>query len=331
MSEEDISESINNETENNETENENNETINNETAKDRSLSQSISIDSSQGQSENLKKYLDEYYKLKNRYETNNQKEIRKILNNQDLSWKEKRSKYQRIVPKCVVCKQSGGTIFSTKYIEATKNRSLKARCGNKASPCSLNILLNTGKYISAPKYITEIEGINKELKDILIRDKNNLMFGYMKTDEVLENFESLKADITRNYVELETCIREYYNVIDNPDDNKKIIELTEKSFAKINSIKDSIKQFNDEDNTQYVADAVEVYINELMPIVKELMGLKYRSNIVWYNEDTGTYHLLQSKTAIKDIELDIVEAEVIAFNTSLEIKQPYEDDERGEF
>jgi len=287
----------------------------------------ISIDASQAESENMKKYFDEYYKLKSKYETSNKKEINKILNNQNLSWKEKRSQYQRLVPKCVLCHQSGGTNFSIQYIKGTKSRILKARCGNKQTPCSLDIVLKTGRYILAPNYIEDLEEMNKKLKNLLINDKNGLLFGFTKTDDILNSFDAIKSAITTNYVEYETCIREYYNVIDNQDNKKKLDELITTSFDKINNIKEYIKQFNDEDNNQFVLDAVDVYINELTPILKQIMQLKYSKNIVWYNVDTNTYHLIQERNTIKDIELDVEGPQVVSFNINLEIKKKEEEEE----
>ena len=40
------------------------------------------------------------------------------------------------------------------------------------------------------------------------------------------------------------------------------------------------------------------------------MHLKYKQNMVWYDEDTNTYHLIQSYQTIGSLEVALVEAKV---------------------
>ena len=44
--------------------------------------------------------------------------------------------------KCIVCNNTGGTIFSD------INGTLKAQCGNKSNPCNLQIEIRKGKIIN---------------------------------------------------------------------------------------------------------------------------------------------------------------------------------------
>lgn len=281
---------------------------------------SSNTSSSNEESTTFNKYLSEYYKLKSKYDENNKKARSKIANNEVLTIKEKRKEIKQLVPQCILCKQPGGTIFSNKFDKTTNTRILSARCGNPATPCNLNVKLNTGKYALYPNGISEIQKLNNDLKNMIINDKNKLLFGYLTTDNVLDNFETIKSYITTNTVELEIYIREYYNVIDNVDDNKKLKEMIESSFSKIKNIKSSIQGFNEEDNQKYVFDAVEIYVNELVPLLKNIMNLKYKNNMVWFDQDTNIYHLIQEKYSIKDMEIDIIAPEVINFDTTLEIK-----------
>lgn len=282
---------------------------------------SSTTSSSNEESTAFNKYLSEYYKLKSKYEEINKKARSKIVNNEGLTTKEKRKEIQKLVPQCILCKQPGGTIFSNKFDKTTSTRILSARCGNLATPCNLNIKLNTGKFGLYPDGITEIQKLNNDLKNVIIDDKNKLLFGYLTTEDVLDNFETIKSYITTNTVELEIYIREYYNIIDNVDDNKRLKEITETSFSKIKNIKTSIQSFNEEDNQQFVFDAVEIYVKELVPLLKEMMDLKYKNNMVWFDQDTNVYHLIQEKYSIKEMEIDTFGTEVIHFDTTLEIKE----------
>ena len=90
--------------------------------------------------------LNNYYKLKAMYENSFDKEKTNIINNNSLSWKEKKIEFKNYKPKCINCKRPVGTIFSRTYDEKEFSRVLKAVCGDIQDPCSLNITLNIGYY-----------------------------------------------------------------------------------------------------------------------------------------------------------------------------------------
>ena len=93
--------------------------------------------------------LNDYYKLKNNYENEILKEKKKIIKNQELSWKEKRNEFKSFKPKCINCKRPVGTIFSIKYNTEVEFRELKAICGSRTDPCNLNININPPALITS--------------------------------------------------------------------------------------------------------------------------------------------------------------------------------------
>ena len=112
--------------------------------------------------------LNDYYKLKSDYEDLNLKQKKDILNDDKLSWREKRYEYQQLKPKCVNCKRPVGSIFSVKYDKEVDTRILKAMCGDKINPCPLNIVIHLGYYEKYSNSIKEIEKIIKKYKDEII-------------------------------------------------------------------------------------------------------------------------------------------------------------------
>ena len=200
-------------------------------------------------------------------------------------------------------------------------RIISARCGNVAEPCNLNIRINAGKYYLYPESFAKTLAVINYLKTSIIEDKNKLLFGYKTAEEILGDFDKLKEQITSFTEQLEIIIREYYNIIDNKEDNERLKELTEKSFELIKNIKESMHSFDEDDDQKMVFDAVEIHVNELVPTLNEIMELKYKNNMVWLNPDTRVYHLIQEKTSVKDIELDFTVPEVMSFNVTLETKR----------
>jgi hypothetical protein len=62
-------------------------------------------------------------------------------------------------------------------------------------------------------------------------------------------------------------------------------------------------------------DAVDIYVNKLLPLLEKIMKLKYNENKVWYNENDNTHHLIQNKYTIKDIEFNVGQEKVVSFVT----------------
>ena len=254
--------------------------------------------------------INEYYKLKSKYESDNAKNKSKIIRNPKLSWKEKVNEYQKLKPKCINCKRPGGTIFSTnfypeKYEENKYQgefRQLKAMCGIISDPCNLNITLNVGSITSIPSLLKNLEKEIAELKNIIIDDKNKLLFGYITTEEALEKFNDVRDLVEDNTSTLQLYLDEYYKIVDNKDISAGLREDIENSYLLILEIKECMKNFNLDNNNQYVNDAVNIYTYKLKPLLEKIMKLKYKENMVWYNEDDNTYHLIQNKYTIADLE-----------------------------
>jgi len=258
--------------------------------------------------------INEYYKLKAKYDAENKKQRTKIINDINLSWNEKRNMFQKIQPKCINCKRPGGAIFSSKYNADTDVRELHAMCGITSNPCKLNILISVGKYELFPNTLHILkEQIHDDKKNV-INYKNKNIFGFISSEEILTLFSSLKEQIADNTSLLEFYLDEYLNIVDNKEDNKLIDRDTTILYDFINQIKDAIKSFNATDNSQHVRDAVDIYNTQLVPLLEKIMKLKYKENYIWYNENDSTYHLIQQKYAINNIEFNVGEEEVIKYD-----------------
>jgi len=218
----------------------------------------------------------EYYKLKAKYEGENMKQKKKILNNKNLSWIEKQREFQQLKPKCINCKRPGGSIFSNKFNVNTQSRELQVICGVTSSPCKLNILISLGKYQLLPDTIKYLSEEIHDDKNKVIDNKNKNVFGFISPEEVLTVFSKLK-EIIKDDVDLyELYLSEYLDIIDNPNKLISIERKTTLFYEYISKIKESIKNFNLSDNNQYIRDVVEIYKNKLVPIMNDIMNLKYK-------------------------------------------------------
>lgn len=260
--------------------------------------------------------FNEYYKFKNKYESDYNKDKQKIIKNKQMSWKEKRNEFKQLKPKCINCKRPVGTIFSIKKSGDPKDdfRELKAICGSLTEPCSLNITINAGITFNIMDHIKELEKDIEQYKKEIIEYKNKLLFGYTHTETAVDNFEKIKEAINDTSFLLNINYERLFDIVDNKIKNEQIAKLKEEIYILINEIKESIKKFNSTGNIQFVRDSIEIYVNQMETKLNDLSNLKYNVNLVEYDDAEGVYRLIQKKNSAYDLEDIYIAPEVINFN-----------------
>jgi hypothetical protein len=254
-----------------------------------------------------------FYKLKNKYENDYRKNKNKLINNPTLSWKERQTEFKKLKPKCINCKRPGGSAFITKLNKDSGFRELRSFCMNRHR-CNLNIVIQLGRVEIITDSIIEIEESIRESKKRIIETKNKLLFNYILPDKAITLFEKEKVEISEWTGLLESYLESYLLLTDNEKSKFTLNESIEQSYEFIQQIKDAIKQFQTTDDIHFVKDAVNIYITNLKPILDEIQKLKFKENIVWYNNDNSTYHLIQSKNTISSLESGEDSTKTINFN-----------------
>ena len=267
--------------------------------------------------------INEFYKLKNKYEMEIFKKKKQIINNFTLSSQEKRSEFKKLKPKCINCKRAGGTIFSVKFYPGKeKYREFRAVCGVISEPCNLNITVQSGTYELLPDVINSIEKEIQDKKKSIIDDKNRLLFGLMTTETALQNFEDIKSYINDLSSLLGFYLDEYNSITDNPEEKKQLTENITQSYFYIEEIKEAMKNFDKEDNKQYVNDVVNIYLTKLKPLLLKISELKYKENYVYYDDDNATYNLMQNKTNIQSLEFTDYHNRILNYDIGLKAIVP---------
>ena len=264
--------------------------------------------------------INEYYRLKSKYDNDNEKNKKKILNNKMLDMKEKKLEFKQLKPKCVNCGRPGGTTFASivsKDSTGAKFRELRAFC-KAVEPCGLNINIAVGNFENINDILKMIDGEIYTAKNEIINDKNKLLFGLITTEKALSNFDLQKATVKDFTDLLETYLQIHTKLTDDPEKKVKLNEEVEKSYLLIQQIKGAIKNFNETNSIEFVRSAVEVYSDELRPVLNEILSLKYKENMVVFEESDNTYHLVQRAYAIKDLEMNNDKYETLVFDTSVQ-------------
>ena len=245
-----------------------------------------------------KEAISNYYKLKFQYESKIQDFKRKILGNTSLTKKEKRSRFSKFVPKCIICKRNGGSIFSN------KNRILKAVCG-ASPPCKLNIEIEHGEYTSRENAVKILSENFEKLKTSIIRTKLDLLFNYIDESSAVKNFEEKKKELNEAGEMYRGFLTDTLLITDNPTKFNNIETATSRFYLYIQELQILMKDFNTEQNEELINEAVELYKSKILPTADRIRNLKYAYNAVEYDEKNNTYHLIQNPYTIVQLEKNI--------------------------
>jgi len=260
-----------------------------------------------------------FYKLKGQYEYFIGMEKKKFIKNTALSWREKRRLFKRYKPKCINCKRAVGTVFSVgkqsaksneaqgeNAVETTEsdNRILRAYCGDRLNPCPLNIEI-TSNLFNTKQYLNEEETNLNDDKIEVIKYKNDLLFGYLSENEVVDKFEELKEKIKSETSNYEFLLSQYNEVVNNNEKVNKINKNTKEIYELIDKLRNTIDKYDKTDNIRYVDDAVTLYVNDLTPKIKQNNQLKYKAEYVEFNEYDDTYNLVQLPYTVEDMEASV--------------------------
>lgn len=251
--------------------------------------------------------LNEYYKLKNEYETKRQTKKNGILKDDTLNMKRKQDKYIKMNVNCINCGRNVGTIFEN------NNGILSAVCGDKLAPCKLDIKINRGKFIRLEVLMDVFQSGVDNLKEEIITTKLDLLFGYEPESITLKKFSKLKDELT---ADLETVLeykRQFIEIVLNLD-NKPILNTKMTIFYnKISLIKSTIEEFNETGQIQLIKDMIILYDTEMTPLLVELRNLKYKYMAMEYNVDTDTHRLVRNIFTLQDMNIPFENPKIESF------------------
>jgi hypothetical protein len=275
-------------------------------------------DKTKEKDDSLKEAVNTYYKLKESYESENNKEKNNIIHLPGLSWREKRAEFLKIKQKCINCKRPIGTLFSTKVIE--DERHLIALCGDRHNPCPLNIDINLAIIHNIEDEIQYDEDeINKYKKNIII-DKNDLLFGYIDSEEAVQRFDKIKDSVEHSTKMHGILIQELDKTTMNETKRSEINNLKEELYKSLTNYNALMNEYNTSQNVLLVKDAVQLYVNNIQPRLVEIRNKTYSYVGVDYNELTNIFYLVEDLVTVRDLEwnLSINEPAIVSFKVGLD-------------
>lgn len=233
--------------------------------------------------------LSAYYKYKQEYESKISKKIKEIHNTTDFTNEEKHNKFLKMKKTCIICGQSGGSIFFQ-----DKNK-LVAKCGNVDSPCNFNITLQKSKYNILTNVIKEQTDIINYYKNAIINIKLEFLHGLKNEETTISEFEDIKNKLITIVNLYQPNYKQFINLY-NIDNLSAISMESDRLTDAIIALKNLIDNYDKTKDAQSIVAALEIY-KEIKIINKKLSSLKYK-----INEFTNN-NLIQESYTNKDLQV----------------------------
>ena len=278
-------------------------------------------------SEKYLEVLDNYYNLKNQYDTEYKNKRTNIIKKHKKDYSKIKKDIKNIKRYCINCKKLGGTLFSN------NDGVLTAQCSVEDNPCNLDIRISKGSIIDIDDFYhqtmddIEIDKIN------IISTKLDLLFGLENENITFKLFDDYKTDYKNNLKiikEIENFNTQKNSVEikrKNSKQDKDIVENIEKKiFLKskhselqnlIKKYRDSIYNYKKENKQSFLRDALLKYNNEILPLINNIRKVKYdEQNVNVFTrdpeKDPSIFIINNIKNSIENKEMLVKDFEIIS-------------------
>ena len=209
--------------------------------------------------------LNDYFELKNTYETNLSKARHKIFN------KKKKGKLEAKMVKipCVKCKRPVGTIFQTQ-----DNKHI-AICGDTANPCKLDIQIYTGVLDMYKNMMYDDKQEMEVYKQKMMRNKLDTLFGYVNEEESTIEFKDSLSEYNSESRMYQTLADKHDEIYNNTIKNESIEKKNEAIFKLNESVKTLFIEYKETSNIELLKEGVRTQYEQINAESRNLRMLKY--------------------------------------------------------
>jgi|TARA_Y100000992_G_scaffold36234_2_gene20295 hypothetical protein len=238
------------------------------------------------------KSVNDFYKLKGKYEGILRRKKQKIINNPTLSKSDRRKMWANEKIKCINCSKPVGTFFSV------KNRRLIAHCGalnNPSSnfePCKLNIDIQLPSVTTLQETINNFNKYKEEDKEAIIQTKLKLLFGFLSENEALNLFENQRKEYNEDQETYNDYLELFVSIHNSKQKREMIQNLITKKETIITEIKNLIKSGSIDNMIPIIRDTTIMQVNQLDELIIRIRELSYDYYGVEENEDNLNQHKL---------------------------------------
>jgi hypothetical protein len=239
--------------------------------------------------ETLDEYVDNYYKIKNEYETRRNIAIERVKNKRKKNGERySNAKIRKNLEElngqhtCVNCSRKVGMFFSE------KNNQLVAKCGSSVSPCNLKIIINKGSYYPYEKIIhgtMDQVGILNEINTVklmIIRMKLDMVFEFENVRDTLKKFNIIKEELSSLYHAF-SGRSDVHNIMIDKYDSTGLLKMELKRDETIHTIKRMITDYDTKGDAEkktikrsnFFLKLADIYIYDLNTLINSINHVKY--------------------------------------------------------
>lgn len=215
--------------------------------------------------------LDRYFTMKASYE------------NKKIQLKRNYKDKKKIPPnKCIKCNKNVGTIFSN------KDGMYTAICGSQSEPCGLNIKLQRGDFESTENILFAMKSILEEDRKEIIIQKLDSIFNYKTNEESVVKFKEIMETYNSDNETYLSLLKNYNDIFNNEERALKIKKKQDKIYNLNRDLENMMNEYKEKNNKEILKNAMNIYVKDLIPEIKNLTSLKYEKNeIETFNNGKG--------------------------------------------
>ena len=263
-----------------------------------------------GDNTNYKDALNQYFRMKNEYETKIHNKKKQIYDKEPNKKIAKRL-IQQYTPECIKCKRKVGTIF-------TKDENVyKAICGDTQNPCNLNVEIFTGFLLDFKNAFDMTKDDFEKTREIIDMEKLNDLFDYVSSEDNVNLYKKTLELYAENENTYKSYLEKYNNLYNNTDTIKSINLAQDKLFSYIEKSKQLIDEYKKTDNREFLTTAMELRTNEIKRELSTIRRLKYGIMEIITHQTKKTFPintLYQNPVSLDDLDYSSMEQQrVISF------------------
>jgi DNA repair exonuclease SbcCD ATPase subunit len=180
-------------------------------------------------------------------------------------------------------------------------------CGDTRNPCNLDIKIERIVYYDFENILYNFKDDVEKIKDNIMRQKMDTLFNYISDKESVNKFKKELENYNTTLATYQELLEKYNSLHNNMMKQELIIRKTDDVYGIIARIRNIIKEYTSghHDTEPDIEMVIAIYINELIPEVKNLQRLKYdvmETEVSLISKDKGNItHLYQRENAITNM------------------------------
>ena len=219
--------------------------------------------------ENTNAEIDKYYKLKSEYEEQFKTRL-KTLKKSKSSIEQKRTNFKNFIPKCIFCKDTGGTTFDK------TDEGLVAVC---ISTKKVHMKIEMEKYEDIKLVVKDIEQTLNELCISIIRLKTDKLFRFNKDDEdtFVTSFNDLRDIYARLSMRYSTISSKLKSILTHSKNTILVGTLHNQFETEISQLKTA---YDTSPHTQNTFDRLAEFQKTIQDLSDKIMNAAYEYTYV---------------------------------------------------